>query len=115
MPPTLADRLVHILTAIDTIQAMLATKTAEDFAADFPSRLAVERALEIICEASRQIPEDVKARQKSIDWPRMVDFGNLLRHAYHRVDPQIVFEIAARDLPPLKAFAERVIRDEQNS
>ena len=41
----------------------------------------------------------------------MVDFGNLLRHAYHRVDPQIVFDIAARDLPPLKTFAERVIRE----
>ena len=41
----------------------------------------------------------------------MVDFGNLLRHAYHRVDPQIVFDIAARDLPPLKIFAEQVMRD----
>ena len=35
MPPTLADRLVHILTAIDAIQTMLARKTLEDFAADF--------------------------------------------------------------------------------
>jgi uncharacterized protein YutE (UPF0331/DUF86 family) len=41
----------------------------------------------------------------------MVDFGNLLRHAYHRVDPQIVFDIAARDLPSLKTFAERIIRE----
>jgi len=113
MPPTLADRLVHILTAIDTIQAMLATKTPEDFAADFPSRLAVERAFEIICEASRRIPENIKAQQKTIDWQRMVDFANLLRHAYHRVDPKIVFEIAARDLPPLRAFAERVMRDSE--
>ena len=111
MPPTLADRLVHILTAIDAIQTMLARKTREGFAADFPLRLAVERALEIICEASHRIPKNIKAQQKAIDWQRMVDFGNLLRHAYHRVDPQIVFDIAARDLPPLKAFAERVIRE----
>jgi uncharacterized protein with HEPN domain len=111
MPPTLADRLVHILRAIDTIQTMLATKTLEDFAADLPLRLAVERAFEIICEASRRIPDNIKAQQPTIDWQRMVDFGNLLRHAYHRVDPQIVFEIAARDLPPLKVFAERVVRE----
>jgi uncharacterized protein with HEPN domain len=111
MPPTLADRLVHILTAIDAIQTMLVRKTREDFAADFPLRLAVERALEIICEASHRIPKNIKDQQKAIDWQRMVDFGNLLRHAYHRVDPQIVFDIAARDLPPLKAFAERVIRE----
>ena len=111
MPPTLADRLVHILEAIDAIQTILTGKTREEFADDLPLRLAVERALEIICEASRQIPENIKAQQKAIDWQRMVDFGNLLRHAYHRVDPQIVFDISARDLPPLKAFAERVIRE----
>jgi uncharacterized protein with HEPN domain len=110
MPPTLADRLVHILSAIDAIQYMLADKTLEDFSTDLPLRLAVERALEIICEASHRLPQDIKAQQNSIDWPRIVNFGNLLRHAYHRVDPRIVFEIASRDLPPLKAFAEAVIR-----
>lgn len=112
MPPTLADRLTHILAAIGTIQELLATKTREDFAADLPLQLAVERALEIICEASRRIPANIKERETAIDWQRTVDFGNLLRHAYHRVDPQVVFEIARRDLPPLKAFAERIIAEE---
>lgn len=114
MPPTLADRLVHILSAIDAIQSMLANKTLEDFSTDLPMQLAVERALEMICEASHRLPQDAKAQQKLIDWRRMANFGNLLRHAYHRVDPQIVFEIASRDLPPLKAFAERLIRDSDN-
>ncbi len=76
-------------------------------------RLAVERALEIICEASYRLPENIKARETSIDWKRMVDFGNLLRHAYHRVDPKLVSEIASRDLPPLKAFVERLIRESE--
>ena len=93
MPPTLADRLVHILTAIDTIQRIAGGKTREDFAADLPLRLAVERALEIVCEASQRMPEKIKAQEPTIDWRRMVDFGNLLRHAYHRVDPKIVFDI----------------------
>jgi len=87
---------------------MLAGKIIEDFAADLPLRLAVERALEIICEASYRLPENIKARETRIDWKRMVDFGNLLRHAYHRVDPKLVFEIASRDLPPLRAFAAAV-------
>jgi uncharacterized protein with HEPN domain len=111
MPPTLADRLAHILTAIDVIQGLLATKTPGDFAADLPLRLAVERALEIVCEASHRIPVNVKKQETAIDWQRMVDFGNLLRHAYHRVDSQVVFEIARRDLPPLRAFAERIIAE----
>jgi uncharacterized protein with HEPN domain len=110
MPPTLADRLVHILSAIDMIQSLLATKTLEEFASDIPLRFSIERAFEVICEASRRLPGDVKAREEAIDWQRMVDFGNQLRHAYHRINPETLMEIARRDLPPLRAFAERVIR-----
>jgi uncharacterized protein with HEPN domain len=109
MPPTLADRLVHILVAIETIQKALANKRPEDITEDLMLRLAVERSLEIICEASRRVPDRQKEQHPEIDWRGMVDFGNELRHAYHRVDPTTLWEIAHRDLPPLKAFAERVI------
>jgi len=74
-------------------------------------RLAVERSFESMCEASRRIPDDVKARHPEVDWQGMIDFGNELRHAYHRVDPTVLWEIAHRDLPPLKAVAERIIRE----
>jgi uncharacterized protein with HEPN domain len=112
MPPTLADRLVHILAAIETIQTALANKTIANFTSDLMLRLAVERSLEIICEASRRVPDAVKAKNQQIDWQDMADFGNRLRHAYHTVDPNIVWQITTRDLPLLKAFAERVIREE---
>jgi len=111
MPPTLADRLVHILTAIDVIQRLLAEKTPKELAEDLPLRFSIERAFEVICEASRRLPDNVKAKEKTVQWQRMVDFGNELRHAYHRIDPQILMEIAVRDLPPLKQFVERVVRE----
>ncbi len=109
MPPTLADRLAHILGAIDTIEAALANKAPADFAADVLLRLAVERSFEIISEASRRIPAEVKAQRPEIDWLGMADFGNRLRHAYHRVDANLLWQIAERDLPPLKAFVESVV------
>ena len=49
MPPTLADRLVHILAAIDTIENALANKRFDDVTGDLMLRLAVERSFEIIC------------------------------------------------------------------
>ena len=113
MPPTLADRLVHILAAIEMVQGALANKQFDDITGDLMLRLAVERAFEIICEASRRIPDDVKVRQPGIDWRGMIDFGNELRHAYHRIDPTILWDIAQRDLPPLKAFVERIIRESE--
>jgi uncharacterized protein with HEPN domain len=41
----------------------------------------------------------------------LADLGNLLRHAYHRVDANILWDIAQNDLEPLKRFVERIIRD----
>jgi uncharacterized protein with HEPN domain len=113
MPPTLADRLAHILTAIDTIQDALANKRFEDLTTDLILRLAVERSFEIICEASQRLPNDVKAKQPGIDWRAVADLGNRLRHAYHRIEPGILWEIVQRDLPPLRAFVERVVRESE--
>ncbi len=102
MPPTLADRLEHVLRAIETIQRALAKKQIEDLKGDLMLRLAIERSFEIICEASYRIPDDVKARESDIAWRSMVDFGNELRHAYHRIDPAILWEIAERDCRRLR-------------
>jgi uncharacterized protein with HEPN domain len=111
MPPTLADRLVHILEAINTVQESLAHKTLESFANDLLLRLAIERSLEIISEASRRIPPEVKAQRNEINWQGIADLGNLLRHAYHRVDAKTLWDIASRDLPSLKTFVEGVIQE----
>jgi uncharacterized protein with HEPN domain len=41
----------------------------------------------------------------------MIDFGNLLRHAYHMTKAEIVWDIIQIHLPPLKSCAERHIRE----
>jgi uncharacterized protein with HEPN domain len=110
MPPTLADRVQHILEAIGHIERALAGVSYEEFVNDLFLRLAIERLLEVISEASRNIPADVKANEAGIAWQKMVDLGNRLRHAYHRVDPGILWQIAKNDLPPLRNFVEGILR-----
>lgn len=112
MPPTLADRLSHILECIESIEQLLAGKSQADLIKDRHIRLILERELEIICEASRNIPDHIKAEVPSIDWRAMAALGNRLRHAYHRIDVDIIFAVAEADLPPLKTFVERVIEEE---
>lgn len=114
MPPTLGDRLFHILTAIEDIRTLLQGRSRTDFASDIMLRLAVERLFEIISEASRFIPAEIKAKEGSIPWQRMADLGNWLRHAYHRIDPDILWNIAENDLAPLKNFVERVVQSNQS-
>jgi uncharacterized protein with HEPN domain len=106
MPPTVEDRLQDVLEAIQEIEVMLAGMSFEQFSADNIRRMAAERYLEIVCEAARHLPNDVKQRSSEIDWRKMNDFANLLRHAYHNTKIEIVWDIIRNHLPPLKAFAE---------
>ncbi|QPF89593.1 HepT-like ribonuclease domain-containing protein [Bradyrhizobium commune] len=110
MPPTMEDRLRDILEAIADIENVMHGFTFDRFVSGRTARLAIERLLEIICEASRFIPDEVKRAESGIDWRRMVDFGNLLRHACHTTKAEIVWDIIQTHLPPLKSCAERHIR-----
>jgi uncharacterized protein with HEPN domain len=110
MPPTVEDRLRDILEAITEIEEMLAGSSLGRFRADKMRRMATERYLEVVCEAARRLTDDVKREAPDIDWQKMVDFGNQLRHAYHATDVDIVWNIVQNHLPPLKSFIERRIR-----
>jgi uncharacterized protein with HEPN domain len=110
MPPTIEDRLRDILEAIIEIEDVMRGVSLDQFASDRRTRLLVERLLEIVCEASRTIPDNIKQEEPDIDWRKMIDFGNLLRHAYHTTNAESVWDITQNHLPPLKSLVERRIR-----
>ena len=100
------DRLRDIVDAIAEIEDLLGDYDFERFSKERRTRLLTERLLEIVCEASRSIPEAVKQDEPAIDWRSMIDLGNLLRHAYHSTRADTVWQIVRDRLPALKAFAE---------
>jgi uncharacterized protein with HEPN domain len=106
--PTISERIEHIDTAIDNIREALAEQTKASFTDNMMLRLAVERLLEIISEASRYIPPEVRAKESHINWRRLADLGNWLRHAYHRTDPGLLWDMVENDLEPLKIFVGRI-------
>ena len=113
--PSIAERLSHILEAIAHIERNTAGLDLELFRADRFRQLGVERCLEIISEASRHIPDDAKARHPQIPWRRVGDIGNRIRHAYHAVDSEIVWEIVTGELAVLKsAILSRCGADSQS-
>jgi uncharacterized protein with HEPN domain len=96
------DRLGHILAAIAAIERLSAGKTLADYAASPDFAAAVERYLEPLSEASRHVPDALKARHGDIDWRGVADVGNVLRHAYEQVAGHRVWQIVTDDLGPLK-------------
>jgi uncharacterized protein with HEPN domain len=73
------------------------------FTRDRKTVYAVARALEIISEASRRLPEEMKERHPGIDWVAVAAAGNLYRHEYEAVDDAILWRTVQHDLAPLLA------------
>lgn len=71
------------------------------FCDDLRTVYAVTRCLEIISEASRRLPEDMKARHPSIAWKNIAGAGNVYRHDYEDVEATQVWEAVRLALPPL--------------
>ena len=76
--------------------------TLATYVRDRKTRYAVTRALEIISEASRRLPDGLKARHPAIDWPGIAAVGNIYRHAYDTVDETLVWHTIQYDLAPLR-------------
>ena len=102
--------LTHIEEAIANIEADISGCDYDRFRKDRRVRQLVERNLEILSEASRRIPEDVKAKEPDIRWKEIAGIGSVLRHDYHQVQPVILWQTCQTDLPLLKAAIQRLRR-----
>ncbi len=100
-----AQRLNDIIDSIDAIRAFTAGMTGEDFTADLKTKYAVTPALEIISEASRRLPDDLKLRCSEIDWPAIAASGNVYRHEYEVVDDGLIWHTITHSLTSLRAAA----------
>jgi uncharacterized protein with HEPN domain len=95
-------RIANILEAIGHIEADTAGLDAASFERDRRARQLVERNVEIISEASRLLPDTLKAEHPDIPWREIAGIGNALRHDYAHVVPSILWDVCRRRLPPLK-------------
>lgn len=70
---------------------------------------AVTRALEIISEASRRLPDDVRQRHAHLPWRSIRDVGNFYRHEYDNVLESYLWATVQDHLPPLLVAVEAEI------
>lgn len=84
---SLAPRLGDMVQACERIRTLLHDMSLEAFEDDWQRQWLVERGLEIISEASRHLPAELKARHPNIPWVKVAGIGNVLRHNYEHVAP----------------------------
>jgi uncharacterized protein with HEPN domain len=104
----ISPRLADIVEAIERIGNVLKDVSLQTFEEDWEKRWLVERGIEIISEASRHVPDEIRERHRAIPWTKIAGIGNVLRHEYARVAPDLLWKLGRDDLPDL----DRVCRDE---
>jgi len=91
-----------ILESVEKIEEYVKDMTLDDFKQDRKTTDAVVRNFEIIGEASRYIPDDIKIKFQNVDWKAIVGLRNRIAHEYFGISLAIVWEIIKGELPILK-------------
>jgi len=85
-----------MLDEIDFILSKISNTDYESFIREATLKRAFVRSLEVIGEASKKLPEDVKAIQPDIEWRKVTGMRDRLIHDYFGVDYTIVWDVAKK-------------------
>lgn len=94
--------LTHILKSIIAINQYLEGISEEQFQNSEEKQDLIVRRLEIIGEAAKNIPLELRAEHPEIPWKRMAGMRDIMIHQYYDIDYQIVWDTVNNFLPPLK-------------
>jgi uncharacterized protein with HEPN domain len=103
------DFLDDILQAIRKAGVFVDGMDFATFSQDDKTVYAVVRALEIVGEATKRIPEDIRLRWPEVPWRQMAGMRDKLIHDYVSVNLEVVWRTITEDLPPLVTVIQEVV------
>jgi uncharacterized protein with HEPN domain len=109
MPRDYRLYLQDILDACCKIREYTVSHDFESFKSDSKTFDAVLRNLEIIGEAAKSLPEEIRGLSPQIAWNRIAGLRNILAHAYFAVNAEIIWDIIQNELPKLESGTEKAL------
>jgi uncharacterized protein with HEPN domain len=103
--------LTDIRAEIAGIQELTKDADLSAFADNWAMMRAVQHALLIIAEAAKHVPKSMKEGQPQVPWEKIHGLGNILRHEYRRIDPEILWSLITTRLADLDKAAENLLRE----
>jgi uncharacterized protein with HEPN domain len=101
--------LVDICGEISGIRELTKTADLATFDDNWAMKRAVEHALLIVAEAAKHLPQEMKDSQPAVPWQKIHGLGNLLRHEYRRIDPEVLWSIVTEHLDALDRAAAALL------
>lgn len=101
--------LKDILDAMESIEKFVEGMSFANFVGDDKTVSAVIRKFEIIGEATKQIPDEIRAKYPKIPWKEMAGMRDRLIHFYFGVDHNLVWETSQKRIPELMPLLREIL------
>ena len=107
-PRLYLDEILESITQIETYTAGL---TAEQYQGNQLVQDAVVRRLEIIGEAVKHLPAEIKEQHSEVPWKRIAGTRDVLIHEYFGVDVDLTWAVVKDSLPILRSQVTAILAD----
>ena len=101
MSPDWRLYLDDMLEACRKVERYTTGMTFDAFRCDERTYDAVVRNLEIIGEAAKHVPDDLRCQVPGVDWRKVAAFRDVLAHAYHGIDDDVLWDVVREKVPSL--------------
>jgi uncharacterized protein with HEPN domain len=109
MPRDYKVYLEDIIEAIRRIRFFTTDLSLQTFPSDIKAFDAVIRNLEIIGEASKRVPEEIRSIYPDVEWKKIAGLRDILAHEYFGIDVEIIWDIIQNKLPVLERQIKRML------
>ncbi len=108
------DYLQDILNTIKIAERFVDGMTFSEFQNDQKTIFAVTRAIEVIGEAAKYIPQSLREQYSAVPWKSVAGMRDKLIHAYFGINLEVLWDTVQQDLRVLKPVIEQMLSDELN-
>lgn len=105
--------LRDIVTNMADVQDFVQGVSREQFGTDKKTLNAVLRSIEVIGEAAKNVPDDVRQRYPQVPWREMAGMRDKLIHNYFGVDIETVWVVVTERIPALQPVIAQALADEE--
>ena len=109
MSPSLLDFLRHIAHECEYLMQLMEGRDRAALLDDPTNSRAIVRSLEVIGEAVKKLPDEVRSKYPHVEWADMAGMRDVLIHHYFGIDYDIVWDVLQNEIPDLHHELQRMI------